>query len=123
MGELNNFDLRFLSYRKWIIKTEYYYQVSNHLIIVPADFVTDLASIPKIFWCFLEPYGKNYVRASVIHDYLYSKKSIEVYKDLPRKEADKIFLEVMEIEGVFIFKRYMLYIFVRIFGFFFFRRK
>lgn len=123
MGELNNFDLRFLSYRKWIIKTEYHYQVSNHLIIVPVNFVSDLASIPKIFWCFLEPYGKNYVKASVIHDYLYSIKSIETYKALSRKEADKIFLEIMKIEGVFIFKRYIMYISVRIFGSFFFRKK
>lgn len=123
MGEQNNFDLRFLSYRKWIVKTEYHYQLSTRLIIIPVNFISDLASIPRIFWCFLEPSGKNYVRASVIHDYLYSKKSIEAYKDLSRREADKIFLEVMKIEGVFIFKRYMMYISVRIFGSFFFRRK
>lgn len=59
------------------------------------------------------------VRASVIHDYLYSIKSDETYKALSRKEADKIFLEIMKIEGVFIFKRYIMYISVRIFGSFF----
>jgi Protein of unknown function (DUF1353) len=37
---------------------------------VPAGFVTDLASIPRLFWSLLRPDG-DYVYAAILHDYLY----------------------------------------------------
>ena len=39
-------------------------------ISVPVGFVTDFASIPRIFWSMLRPDG-NYAYAAVIHDFLY----------------------------------------------------
>src|ERR1700722_10368584 len=37
---------------------------------VPAGFVSDLASIPRVFWSLLRPDG-NYAYAAILHDYLY----------------------------------------------------
>lgn len=55
---------------------------------VPWGFVTDLASIPSIFWSMLPRDGK-YAFAAVIHDYLYW------IQDRPRKLADEIFDKAM----------------------------
>lgn len=61
------------------------YQAVN----VPAGFVTDLASIPRIFWSMLRPDG-NYCYAAIIHDYLYWEQPVS------RNTADEIFRFAME---------------------------
>jgi hypothetical protein len=58
-------------------------------IEVPAGFVTDLASIPRIFWSILRPDGE-YAHAAVIHDYLYWTQS------RPRDVADEILKRDMQ---------------------------
>lgn len=55
---------------------------------VPTGFVTDLASIPPIFYTELRPDGE-YAYAAIIHDYLYWSQT------RPREEADEIFKMVM----------------------------
>ncbi len=42
---------------------------------VPKGFVTDLASIPQVFWNVLRPDDK-YAYAAIVHDYLYWTQSI-----------------------------------------------
>jgi len=54
---------------------------------VPTGFVTDLASIPRIFWSALPKTGK-YGHAAIVHDYLYWIQS------RPREIAD----EILEID-------------------------
>jgi hypothetical protein len=56
---------------------------------VPRGFVTDFASIPRIFWSFLPPDGE-YAYAAVLHDYLYWMQSRE------REESDEILKFAME---------------------------
>jgi len=51
---------------------------------VPKGFVTDFASVPRIFWQFLPRDGK-YTYPAIIHDYLYW------VQDRPRENADEIF--------------------------------
>ena len=121
MPELCDFDLRFYAYKKWILKKKYSYKVNNRIIEVPANFITDLASIPKIFQNIFEPAGKNYTRAALIHDYLYSKNCI--YTDISRKEADKIFFNIMKERGVPFWKRHLMFIAVRVFGGLFFQKE
>ncbi len=58
-------------------------------VSVPKGFVTDMASIPRLFWSAVRPDGK-YAYAAIIHDYLYWQQ------DRPRGEADKIFRSAME---------------------------
>jgi Protein of unknown function (DUF1353) len=56
---------------------------------VPAGFVTDLSSIPRLFWAVLPPDG-DFAYAAVLHDYLYWEQ------DRPREESDQIFKLAME---------------------------
>jgi Protein of unknown function (DUF1353) len=50
----------------------------------PKGFVTDFASIPRIFWSILRPDG-NYAYAAVLHDWLYWQQNTS------REIADEIF--------------------------------
>ena len=45
----------------------------NIVVQVPKGFVTDGASIPRIFWVYLPRHGK-YTKAAVVHDFLYNKR-------------------------------------------------
>jgi hypothetical protein len=51
---------------------------------VPKGFVTDFASIPRVFWSLLRPDGE-YTYAAIIHDYLYWEQKRS------RAVADQIF--------------------------------
>ena len=82
---------------------------SDDIIKVPADFITDFASVPRIFWPILPPTG-SYGKAAVIHDYCYTTA---LY---PRSKCDKIFLEAMEVLKVKKWKRKSMYWAVNLFG-------
>lgn len=58
-------------------------------VTVPPGFVTDLASIPRIFYSLLRPDGE-YAYAAVVHDYLYWTQTRS------REEADHIFKMAMQ---------------------------
>lgn len=87
------------------------YASSLGTIEVPKDFITDGASIPKIFWSILSPFG-DYFSAAVIHDYLYSKSN-DKYS---RLQADLIFKEAMFNIGVPWYRRETIFRAVRGFG-------
>jgi hypothetical protein len=55
---------------------------------VPKGFVTDLASIPRVFWSALKPDG-NYAYSAILHDYMYWTQS------RPRAAADAILRQSM----------------------------
>ena len=97
---------------KFELVDDYVYQIEEYSIRVPKGFVTDYASIPRIFRPIVLPYGKH-SGASVVHDYLYSKGC---NLNIERKKADKIFLEILKEEGVNPILARLMYIAVRIFG-------
>ncbi|ATV68264.1 hypothetical protein CTM92_06320 [Fusobacterium pseudoperiodonticum] len=97
---------------KFELVSDYIYQIENYVIKVPRGFITDYASIPRIFRPIVLPYGKH-SGASVVHDYLYSK---DCDLDIERKKADKIFLEILKEEGVNPILARLMYIAVRVFG-------
>jgi hypothetical protein len=80
-------------------------------ITVPSGFVTDGASIPKIFWSILSPFG-DYFAAAVIHDYLYSNNNDK----FSRLQADLIFKEAMFNLGVPWYRREVIFRAVHSFG-------
>ncbi len=87
---------------------EYYTEDGEDTIIVPAGFISDGASIPRIFWTIIgSPWSGKYGRAAVIHDYLYYKQIFT------RKKSDLIFLEGMKVLGVSWWKRHLMYRAVR----------
>lgn len=86
-----------------------YWSARTSVVSVPKDFVTDLASIPKIFWNILPPFGK-YTEAAVIHDYVYRTHLFR------RAVCDGILLEAMRLCDVPRWQRVVIYLAVRAFG-------
>ncbi|EIF0665122.1 DUF1353 domain-containing protein [Salmonella enterica] len=104
--------LEMLEHYRWRVYEPFEFYLSDDnsdIISVPAGFVTDLATIPRIFWTLLPPDGK-YAKAAIIHDYLYDNAL------RTKKEADLIFLDGMTVLGVPKWKRAVMYWAVRVFG-------
>ena len=80
-------------------------------IEVPAGTYTDGASIPRVFWSILSPFGE-YFKAALPHDHLYTPAN----KTLTRAQADDILREGMVVLGVHPVKRFAIYRAVRMFG-------
>lgn len=60
---------------------------------VPAGFITDLASIPRLFHSLIPVNGRHRA-AAILHDWLF------VEQPMTRAETDALFLRAMEEEGV-----------------------
>lgn len=105
--------------KNWTLTEEFeYYRTDDpsSKIVVPKGFVTDFASVPRIFWWIIPPTGtkRNPVgKSAVCHDFCYDKTCPY---DFTRKEADDIFLEAMTAVKVSRFIRYIFYYSVRWFG-------
>ena len=92
MGKFNNkIQAEFNPPRKWILSRALTYRNDKidvkalekigvecpmHRITCKKDFVTDLASVPRVCWAFIAPW--DVARAAIIHDLLY--KSIRQYR-------------------------------------------
>ena len=72
---------------RWVPPKKYASQFKD--VVVPRGFVTDLASIPAVFFSVL-PKDAEYAHPAVIHDYLYWDQSTS------RADADLIFKIAME---------------------------
>jgi Protein of unknown function (DUF1353) len=79
------------------------------VIKIPKGFVTDLASIPSLFWWALPPQGR-YGHAAILHDWLYWDQSTS------REAADHIFDVAMDELGVAPATRKAIWASVRVFG-------
>ena len=56
-------------------------------VTVPSGFVTDGASVPRLFWSFFNPAGELF-EAAIVHDYLYAGRIGT------KKQADRLFYEI-----------------------------
>ena len=77
-------------------------------IRVPAGFITDGASVPRILYWLFEPTGVLFLPA-IVHDYFYATQQIS------RAEADKIFRENVIRESNIV-AGYLAWIGIRLFG-------
>lgn len=96
---------------EWVLVEPLRYSIrdSGLVITVPKGFVTDFASIPRMFWAVLIPTGR-YGRAAIVHDYLYWEQSCT------REQADRILLLGMTESGVDRVKRDTIFAAVRLAG-------
>ena len=77
---------------KWFkVEKDIEYKVFGGTLIVPKDFITDLASIPQIFENIFPKHGL-YDASAILHDYLYSGYS---EYNINRADSDIIFYKVM----------------------------
>ena len=112
---------------QWLVNPALRYEVgaegSNEVIIVPANTVTDLASIPRGVWNLFPPDGP-WAKAAVIHDFLYATKGTgdvdgQHWMTKPsytRAQADDILREAMGVLGVPAWKRQCIWAAVRVGG-------
>jgi len=100
--------------RRWELERPFTYHVgsrhSREKVRVPVGFITDFASVPSFLWWLIPPWGK-YGKAAIIHDYIYQH-----HGNYSRRQADNIFLEAMTVLGVKNWRKYPMYLAVRIFG-------
>jgi hypothetical protein len=68
-------------------------QTGYSAVTVPVGFVTDLASVPRLFWSIFRPDGL-YTYPAIVHDYLYWTQNIS------KDAADNIFQFSMQDIGV-----------------------
>jgi Protein of unknown function (DUF1353) len=78
-------------------------------VTVPIGFVTDFASIPRLFWSLLPSDGR-YTYPAIVHDFLYWTQT------KPKNEADMILKFGMEDFGVGTAKSFAIYNAVHLFG-------
>jgi len=93
----------------------------GRVIEVPAGFVTDYASVPRLFWSLYPPDG-DYTPAAVVHDWLYSAQVDGEGEPITRAAADAVFLAALAACGVPFARRRLLYAAVRAGGAFAWRR-
>lgn len=85
------------------------------VVEVPPGFVTDGASVPRVFWALLPAWGR-YSRAAVVHDYLCERINAgdPLQFAASRRVADGIFLEAMSVCGVSFPVRVLMWLAVRV---------
>lgn len=117
----------------WRIPKGFSYYVNEKedgdVIEVFDHFLTDGASVPRIFWSLIPPWGR-YGAAAIVHDYLCDGAPIRrtftyvdkepIVKDYypTRKEIDQIFNQAMKVLEVPKWKRLLMYASVRAFSIF-----
>lgn len=87
----------------WRVAKSFRYDIgfegSQRWVTVPAGYLTDGASVPRIAWSIIPPWG-SYGQAAVLHDLLCEYLTV-IENGLPvpitRAEADAIFLEAMTV--------------------------
>jgi hypothetical protein len=88
------------------------------IVVAPAGFKTDFASIPRGLWNILPKRGKH-DKAAVLHDAGYRNQLEDVrgYQiQITKAQTDSLFLEAMEVSGVGMFSRRSMYLAVKFFG-------
>ena len=106
---LTTLDVRDIDNHYWQLLAPFVVKVDGKLIYVPAGFITDFASVPRLPLTFML-FGNIGHRGAVVHDYLYSTGEVS------RAEADAIFKALLRAEGVGAFRAGAMYLGVRIGG-------
>jgi hypothetical protein len=95
----------------WILALPLVYEsdAAERTITVPAGFRTDLASVPRLPMVFLLA-GDCAREAAVVHDYLYTSHIVD------RAMADAVLREASAVTGVPAWRRWLMWLGVRIGG-------
>jgi hypothetical protein len=104
--------------REWEVMEDFTYEVgylgSGEKINVRKEFVSDLATIPRIFWPIFPP-DASYSQAAVLHDWLCFHGGL-VEKKYSSKQSARIFYEAMLVLNVSKITANIIYFSVLFFG-------
>lgn len=105
----------------WVLEAPYAYHDAGTRITVPAGFRFDLASVPRLLWPVVAPFELS-IAAPLLHDFLYRfagappEPAIEPPRRYARREADRLFRDVMAAEGVSAWRRHAAFLATRLLG-------
>ncbi len=85
--------------------------IDGELYVVPKNFKTDLASIPRPLWSFIAPQYTGFVAPAILHDYLYGCGNLG-----DRKWSDEVLYSALLTQEVSKYTAMKFYIAVRLFG-------
>lgn len=115
MPFLNDLTVKEISDKRWQLTEPLRYETrEGEIIVVPKGFITDFASVPRIPLAFFLV-GDVAHKPAVIHDWLYSAE-IASKGYFTRCEADRILREAMEDEGIWWWRRWLMWFGVRVGG-------
>jgi hypothetical protein len=91
----------------WLVTKAFTYYVDFDTkklrVEIPLGFLTDGASVPKIFWNIIPPWGR-YGQAAIVHDWLcenlYFLDENDQKVPITRKRCDQTLYEAMQVLGV-----------------------
>jgi len=95
-------------FKTWGLVEDFTENTKIGTITVPKSTITDLASVPRLLWWIIPPFGR-YSQAAVIHDYLCVNSNI-----CDRKTADEIFYDLMIKYKTYKWKAKLMYCGVRV---------
>jgi hypothetical protein len=106
---------------RWELLDDFVYHLgasdSPRIVNVGAGFVTDFASIPRLFWNLVAPTDPGVTEAALVHDWLYQYPVLTNGEYLTRVQADGVFLDVMNVvDRVARWKRRPMWLAVRVGG-------
>lgn len=107
-----HFDFGYIDGHFWRVKADFpfhYLFDSRHVDgCVPANFLTNFHSVPRILWPLIHPF--EFGQAAAIHDWLYATHHVS------RAVADEIYLAALTKCGAGELRRKAMYRAVRLFG-------
>lgn len=122
LGELVTFQI---DAYQWKVYEDFTYRIGApdgpEFVTIRKGFVTDFASIPRPLWWLWPPSAGKHAKPACVHDCLYKTGFVtsnltRLERTIDRAEADRIFLEAMEVAGVSWLSRRMIYRGVRVGG-------
>lgn len=88
---------------QYVLLEDFLHEGNSENFIVPQGFVTDLASVPRVFWSLLPPQG-GYEAAAVLHDYLCIQlaraRRLNQTAPVSSTDTDGLFRHIMRSWGV-----------------------
>jgi hypothetical protein len=101
---------------RWRLERDFTADTMMGPITVPAGFIWDSASVPRIFWNIIPPWG-SWASGALVHDYLYKHHPFERYK------ADAVFFGLMIRDNVVRWRAVTMWAAVRCFGWYAWSRR
>ena len=82
---------------RWHLVEDFGYQSqAGNVLIVPAGFETNFASVPRLLWPILPLSDAVYDKAAVLHDYAVSNRKLIGYSLM---DCHRLFREVLRFSG------------------------
>ena len=100
----------------WMVKEDVMYEYRGKSFVVPHGYITDGASVPRMFWTFAPSMDPDYLAAAIGHDYLYQHQ-IYGSDSNARAWADAFFKSAMKhLGGMSGWRINLMYMAVRVGG-------